>query len=468
MIYKNSKLPFFLSLLCILVVQNLQSQVPDTSFTVPNSVLLSKLRTLNDLNTSIVLSKESDIIPLQHTFLAPNAQKLIKHGTDIYVLIEQTGFVFKLMNKDSVNCVFKRIDHTVNLNYNIDCKNFFYKGQLFSYGGYGFWKSNGHLRKFNFEDSEWDIIPLSEEVMSSNFTWYDEKAEKLYVPIQRVINAGVAGVENVKGVSILKSYYLDLDQKKWIQLGDLNAEVASKMESDINSVGFLSFSGGLIHLIHDEAYIFDFAQNRIFKSRNADLNQFLIRRSNMTNMFLYNGFIYSYIESSKSFITYPFKMSDFELLKTGIWGTEKKIFYIVILLIVFVLMIVLLTWLINRVVKRKIEAAQLKILKSKTSNQAFSATEVALIQLLLSATLKETTVEIHQINHVLGIKDKNIGLQKKVRSDVMNAINDKFEFIAYSSSLLIVSSRKEDDKRYYEYFINPTEVKAIQRILENN
>ena len=91
-----------------------------------------------------------------------------------------------------------------------------------------------------------------------------------------------------------------------------------------------------------------------------------------------------------------------------------------------------------------------------------------MIQLILAASLKGDTVDIHQINHVLGIKDKNIGLQKKVRSDVMNAINDKYEFIAQSNELLIGSSRKEDDKRFFEYFINPTEMKSIQRILAND
>ena len=87
---------------------------------------------------------------------------------------------------------------------------------------------------------------------------------------------------------------------------------------------------------------------------------------------------------------------------------------------------------------------------------------------MLDTTLKGKVVEINQINHILGIKDKNIGLQKKVRSDVMKAINDKYEFITQSTVNLIGSSRKLDDKRFYEYFITASELKTIQRILENN
>jgi hypothetical protein len=468
MVYKNKVYAGLMAFFLLLNSLQAQSQTPDTSFLVPNSPLLAKLISFKDLNTTISLSNVSGVIPLKGTFLAANAQKLIKQGADIYVFIEQTGFVYKLKTYDSITCLFKRIDHTINLNYNIDCKNFIYKDQLYSFGGYGFWKSNGHLRKFNFEDSEWDIIPLNEEIMSSNYAWFDPNKGRLYVPLQRVINAGVIGPENVKGITVLTSHYLDLNQHKWFRLGDLNDDLVKNLQIDINASGFLSIDEGLLHLIHDEAYIFDFRNNRVLKSLNADFNQFLIRRAGLNNMFIYKGFIYSYVESTKTFNLYPFNLSQFEIVSTSIWDNEKKAMKIILLVGFILLIVVSIIWLINRLVKRKLVAAQLKILKSKSANQAFSATEAALIQLILSATLKEETVDIHQINHVIGIKDKNIGLQKKVRSDVINAINDKYEFIANSNVLLICSSRKEDDKRFFEYFINPAEMKSIQSIVENN
>jgi hypothetical protein len=79
--------------------------------------------------------------------------------------------------------------------------------------------------------------------------------------------------------------------------------------------------------------------------------------------------------------------------------------------------------------------------------------------------MKGDNVEIVDINHVLGIKDKNIGLQKKVRSDVINTINEKYSIILNKETQLIASVRKEDDKRFYEYFINDLELKSIKKIL---
>jgi hypothetical protein len=131
-------------------------------------------------------------------------------------------------------------------------------------------------------------------------------------------------------------------------------------------------------------------------------------------------------------------------------------------------MIILFIWLFKQSVKKKIEQAQLKVLKTKTVNQAFTETEISLIQLLLNAYSAKQNVEIAEINRVLGIKDKNVGLQKKVRSDVINAINDKYIFINQGENNLIASIRKEDDKRFYEYFIVPTEVKTVQKLIEKN
>jgi hypothetical protein len=131
-------------------------------------------------------------------------------------------------------------------------------------------------------------------------------------------------------------------------------------------------------------------------------------------------------------------------------------------------LIIFFIWLFKKSIKKQIENAQLKVLKTKTVNQAFTETEISLIQLLLNAYGAKQNVEISEINRVLGIKDKNVGLQKKVRSDVINAINDKYIFITQGEINLIGSVRKEDDKRFFEYFIVPTEVKTIQKLIEKN
>jgi hypothetical protein len=185
-------------------------------------------------------------------------------------------------------------------------------------------------------------------------------------------------------------------------------------------------------------------------------------------MFIFKDKVYSYDLTTQSFITFPFTLADFELMRSGIWGSTSILYNILIIILVLLLVVGFSYWIFNRTVHRKLEIEQLKILKNKTVNQAFTGTEVALLNLLCSASQRKELVEINQINHVLGIKDKNIGLQKKVRSDVMKAINEKYEFITQSNQPVIGSSRKEEDKRFFEYFITPSELNTIKRILDKN
>ena len=96
---------------------------------------------------------------------------------------------------------------------------------------------------------------------------------------------------------------------------------------------------------------------------------------------------------------------------------------------------------------------------------SFSGTEKTLINLLISKSTKNRTISIEEINYVLGVKDKNTGLQKKVRSDTFNDINEKFRFLTQRDQVLIQSKRSEEDKRYFEYYINHENIRVLQQFI---
>ena len=147
---------------------------------------------------------------------------------------------------------------------------------------------------------------------------------------------------------------------------------------------------------------------------------------------------------------------------------DPTTYYFVFGLVIVLAMGILTFIIVKRKIKLRLQNAQLKMLKTDSIQQAFAGVELTLIELLIEENKKGNKVEIHQMNHVLGIKDKNIGLQKKVRSDVINSINNKYQFITQSDTLLISSVRKVDDKRFFEYFITDTEVNNIQKIIKTN
>ena len=447
---------------------NAQNIALDTVYFVKKTPFLQKILSLEDLYANINLSPDNYIIPVLGTLYAPNGQEIIMDDKLMYVNIQQTGFVYQLFSQKDSLLEFRRIDRTININYNIGCYNFLYKDQLYSYGGYGFWKTNGHIRQFNAMDKQWDIVPMNYEIFSNGNRWYSKKAEKLFVPFQIIMNTGLKFIPENQFESQWESYYLDLKQKVWFKLGMLDPSVKKIFADDKNPTAFLSVQNGFLHLINDEIYYFNFIDNKIYKSIKSDYNQFFIRRYGFRNVFEDKEQIYFYYPSSGQFETLPFKLSNFELLKFPIWrrdtGRDKYIAFVLL----FITIIFFITRYFKQKIQHRIVLSQLKHLKAKSVSQAFVGTEISLIDILLKASVANEKIEIHQINHVLGIKDKNVGLQKKVRSDIINGINDKYQIITNGPNPLIVSIRKEDDKRFLEYFILASEIREIQKIINKS
>jgi hypothetical protein len=460
---------FLLFLVFVLKSSTVSAQfVPcERVYTVPYTPFLQKIYQLSDFNGNVKLGNNAKILPLNGTSFAPNGQELLKHNGKIYVFLLQTGFIFQMSEPIGDSVVFKKIDNTININYNIDCTNFIYKDQIYNYGGYGFWLKNGYLRKYNLVDQEWDIQPTNIEVLSANYEWFSPKEGRLYVPFQNIVQAGIKRDQYKKGQFDYTSYYLDIKTADWNKIGKLSDELITLVNEKGNYISYLH-DDGRIFIINDEAYFLDYVHNKIYKSKRADFNQFFIRNVQDITIFFYKGQYFKYLTGLQTFKTWDFNISDFQELNYPIWGNDYSSLFIVLGLCLIVLLVVLLAWFFNRSVKKKIEKAQLKALKTKSMNQAFTEIEMGLIHLLLDAHSSKHNVEIADINHVLGIKDKNIGLQKKVRSDIINAINDKYLFITQGETNLIGSIRKEDDKRFFEYFIVASEVKTVQKMIEKN
>jgi hypothetical protein len=467
MFYKIFKFVAFLAFLLQINSSTAQFVPCERSYTVFFNPLLQKIKSFPDYNGNIILSKSSNILPLTGTSFAANGQELIKHNGRIYLFLAQTGFIFLMSEPQGDSVEFRKIDNTININYNINCTNFIYKDQIFNYGGYGFWNKTGHLRKFNTVDMEWDIQPTNIEVFTADYDWFSPTEGRLYVPFQKIENKALKDPKIYKGIFEYTSYYLDLKTADWIKIGKVTPELI-KLIDQKNNYGSYPHDKGRIFLINDEAYLFDYIENKIYKSKRADLNQYFIRNGNDLTVFFYKGKYYKYQTGLQAFKTWDLNMDDFQLMNFSIWGNDYMTLIFVLAIGLVIVLLVLFVRLFNQSVKKKIEIAQLKVLKTKTMNQAFTETEISLIQLLINANGAKQNVEISEINRVLGIKDKNVGLQKKVRSDVINAINDKYLFITQGENNLIGSVRKEDDKRFFEYFIVSTEMKAAQKLIEKN
>ena len=173
--------------------------------------------------------------------------------------------------------------------------------------------------------------------------------------------------------------------------------------------------------------------------------------------------MYSYFPATGALDTLVIDESKFVKEPTSLWGVPIEFATIWLCLFLFVASL----WYFFKVPTKKDQKRTTEIFTVgvKKLDVSFNQTELSLIDLFIEKSFVGATATISEINYVLGIKDKNVGMQKKVRSDVINGINDKFKYATSQDIQLILSVRSETDKRYFEYFIAKDQINEVQKLI---
>lgn len=442
----------------------------DSIVTITPNPFIDRLILQEDKVYPIPIVPGSNLIRVNKPILQVLGCELLKlTDKKIYLHFYRSGKIYKMDSlrlKDS-SYVFKRIDKTWNYNYNIGSDLFSVGSQLYEIGGYGFWKSNGILRKFNFKDKEWDVVSLDREIFPLGLghnvavSWVDSSEQYFYIPFQKVINDGISDAGNEKEY-IPEGYRLDINNKKWELLGKANEETQK-----ILSKATISFSSklGLLVCHTSRVYFIDYSKNQISVLEDPSLGQSLSRLNNSFVSYYNHDWIYWYNYYDLRYDSTYIDLKKFTPLSTPIWEKDWSLFYKVgsSLLVVLLLLWGSAKWRLRARQKLK----KLRNLEEGPTLLAhpFNETELTLLLLLIEKTAKGATATISEINYVLGIKDKNTGMQKKVRSDVINSVNEKFRMLHKEPAQLVQNIRSDADKRYFEYMINPDLLSELQKLI---
>ena len=377
--------------------------------------------------------------------------------------VYRTGRIYKL-DISSLNdslLLFRRIDRTVNMYYNIGSFLFSDNNQIFEFGGYGFWKNNGLLRKYNYRDREWDIVELDKEIFPPNFipggyvTWVDSAQNYLYVPYQKVINDGLPMLSEDDFIK-LSSHRLNFKTLKWEYLGELDEQVYQTMKFATN---IFQSEKGMLLVYNNRVFWIDFLNNQLKLTFDPTLGQTLLRIRDYMLHYWDGDRVYWYNPVNGVYDSAQVNLSKFNYEGQTIW---KKTFHVKELILLAALLIVLAIFFFikYRRPKKQIEGGG-EFVKQEAP---FSGTELALVSLLLSKHEIGKTATIPEINYVLGLKDKNHGMQKKVRSEIINKVNEKYLLISKGKEMPIQNIRSESDKRFFEYLVNPELVEHLRKL----
>lgn len=443
------------------------------------------IKRMIEINGSIKQVWQHQDNRLPRTYFTPSEfpKKLInerfyflKNNKGLYIGIDGTGMLFKVEIIQN-ELEFNRVDSTYYSGNTFNAAYFTHNDLLFSYGGYGFWKSNGILRKFDHEIGEWEAIPTDTEISTQfnptgqTYIWNDETTNKLWL-YKRSIHDIFQGDSTVK---INKLYKLDLAKKKWENVGDVDDDGhliiffhkngVLRLKGHSRQSDFLDFRNNLI-LIPDQKTtnqlkkIFSISHlNLAFSSgdwiyfgndQSNEIDSVKINTSRFAKSRKIVTQKENYIshENSTSFID---KSTLFHWLFTGIGIMIGGLIYYSILKRRKTDILAIKN-LVPKINDETIRAQEPE--KTYIETQLFSDLEKAFLKKLIMATRKYGYMSIEEINKLLGLSNKNPAVQKKNRNEAISRINLKWQLTNKTNKVLIEKRRSEIDKRNFEYYMN--------------
>jgi|GEM_PF-6950660 hypothetical protein len=419
-------------------------------------------------------------MPLAWDSVARNPGNVIKKGSTVYFLPDQYGAVFTMvMDGDGIKAT--RSDRTkyAGMNGGHYC---FFDQQLYSFGGYGFWQTNGQLRAYVGERAEWEIVKLNEVIPSNNrFTYYDPVQRALWCAEQDYVN------EVLETSSFSRTndvYRLSPEKMIWEKVGGLNF---SHTNTDIHEGVYLETPYGVVVNRGGPRFeIWNFGQNKRYDlgSLSDSIRAHFLPTWQLGNhSMFYLGqkiMIYDHKEKEiyKSFILDSNKLVAGAESVFSQKGTKWKYWWSLSFLLIPVAFLVYqakrhgfspsrwFDWIgPDQVIGQNGHTSGgERTLHPEPSNAGkympafedmLTNVEKDILRKIASDNRNGLRTRQDELNRILGTERRSADIQKRHRSDTLKSINDKFSKSQKSTVLLIERSRSAEDQRLYEYFIRP-------------
>lgn len=439
-------------------------QDPDSVLHIPKNAFFNKIFQDKDLEVQFPAVSAYQFIDIKSQILRNKYLLFVKNKQGVFAHFDGTSRIYQHNTETDSTYIFKRLDRVENINYNINAFFFSYHGTFYNYGGYGFWKSNGLLRRFNMLNQEWDIAPIDKEIYcdtEKKNIWNKQNDSLVFIIADHPVNEGIVSKGKNANQFLPNAYKLNINTKHVEKLGILNDWV---LPSILNS-NRLHTDDGIILVKIPNSYYLKPIENQLYQIDDPSLIQTLGRLEWNCLVYHHKG-KFHFWNLNKNLVD-SIDIRQIKLKPIGkIWSRDWSEFYLPAGLLI--LMIVFAVIVIRNRTKRK-NSVSFYGTEGKSnivSVPLLSETEISLIKLLVDKSEQNESASSNEINYIIGCKDKNVGLQKKMRSDIINSINTKYKAFSKTDQQLIESKRTEFDKRYFQYHITEDQLEKAMMFLE--
>lgn len=414
----------------------------------------------------------------------------IKNSNGLYMLPQGTGRIYQLSGEPG-NRSWTRIDSTYYTGYNFGAFTFSLNQKLYSFGGHGFWYTNGNLREFNEFSKEWNARSLSESIpwswspeYGSSYIFYlDTTLKKMTVQAIGVTYDNT--LKNTRdGIHQNNIYQLDIENGDWTRIGkakDTTYKLMAQLPWGllVNQVTVLDLENNSYMQLNERARSKMIGLSAKSTNDNALILSFAIDSTiyfgNMTEP--YDSMTISRVDLVDSGIPLYTKEED---QKTISLDQFKNI--IILILSLLLVTLAILYW---KRIKPKLVMASVNLPSSEITTIAKPDTETdrfvsfrssrildlleerekSLLEFLYRHSIDERLTTIDEINKVIGVANRSNEIQKRMRSDLIGSINQKLNIITKDKKPVIDKQRSEFDKRSFEYFIQPSHMLLVEKVL---
>lgn len=390
-----------------------------------------------------------------------------------YLLVDCTQQVYRF---DRQSLTLERIDRTYFRGYNCYSTKFYRKDTLYSFGGYGFWRSNSFQTYYRNSSRGWElIVPNNNDPASFcfGFTGYFPSTD------QFITGMHLQQQENQKKNSAVWEkavYAYSFVNHEWTKLGDIPVSILKHIQTDlINRLSWFQ-SGTVIILKHFEApfanlLLVDPIKNevRLWKDvprllpniednfdtdiyrvytwkdtlylhpiENATVSNPTLLKLSVPQLWKEAEVIGPFYEPAKTVNSYLLTVGFCALLGGGLYGL----------------------WYYR---KRKIDSnkpIEINYSQEVPILESFTDQEKNLLIAFTKQQLSEG-ITTEQLNQLLGIADKTPDNQRKIRSESLKVLNMKIK-MAYGIDEAIERKPTELDRRMFTYVLKQAMTEKVE------
>jgi hypothetical protein len=305
----------------------------------------------------------------------------------------------------------------------------------------------------------------------------DQKNDLLYAIYQSYPNSYYKLDNDIKNDTVYMQC-LNLKTNDWWNAPKiLNDKIIQ--ETVIGTSAMILPGLGILTESYNHLYLINPATQKLYEIENEIGGTIMNYVASKNTLYFYKDEkLHIYNPQLDSLVSLPLSMSKFsevaKLLYKKISPTFIETIDIYKLLfssaIVLLLIIVVVLFIKNkRLYKMQQTAAaggfqkkSIEINKQLEFSDNLTETEKSVLDILVEYSKQGAPTSIDQINRALGVKNKEVTIQNKLRSDTLQMINKKFMVFASTNDTLVEREKTALDKRVYQYKLNERYLNKIK------